>query len=100
MTANFLSNSYVLLRFAVEWNGFRSLRMGWGGVERWSPELQAVARDTEDGEIRREKEALGWGEEGGRGRDGWREGGREGAPAGGSGAREREKERKVSRSLH
>lgn len=53
-------------------------------MERRSPELQTVARDTEDGEIPREKEALGGGGEGGR--EGRREG--EGAPAGGSGAGE------------
>lgn len=41
-----------------------------------SPELQTVARDTEDGEIPREKEALGWEEEG------EREGGREGGGRG------------------
>ena len=59
-------------------------------MERRSPELPTVARDTEEGEIPREKEALGWGEGG---REGRREGeGAERSP--------REKERKVSRSLH
>lgn len=57
-------------------------------MERRSPELQTVARDTEEGEIPREKEALGWGEGG---REGRREG--EGAPAGGSGAREKRREK-------
>ena len=95
--ANFLSNSYVLLRFVVEWNGVRSLQQGKKGkVERDAAQSHWQRREISWTQRCREKKASEWGDEGGR--KGEREGGREGGrgPQLAGVDPDREKERKVS----